>query len=53
MTTWMWLEFAVIIAVVIVMSWAGARFDVWCMQRQARKQTEQQRIVDILKQRAE
>jgi phage portal protein BeeE len=49
MTVIMWLEFAAIIAVVIVISWAGARFDIACMQRQARKQAERQRLLNILK----
>jgi hypothetical protein len=48
MTAYMWLEFAGLIVLVVTMSWAGARFDIYCMQRQARRQAEQQRIVDLL-----
>ena len=49
MTAIMWLEFAGLIVLVIVMSWAGARFDIACMQRQARKQAERQRLLDVLR----
>ena len=49
MTIWMWAEFAGLIVLVIVMSYAGARFDIYCMQRQARKQAEQQRLLNILR----
>jgi hypothetical protein len=48
MTLYMWLEFVGLIVLVVVMSWAGARFDTYCMQRQARKLAEQQRIVEVL-----
>jgi hypothetical protein len=48
MTTWMWLEFAGLIVLVVVISWAGARLDIACMQRLARKQAEQQRVLDLL-----
>jgi phage portal protein BeeE len=49
MTLSMWLEFVAIIVLVIAMSYAGARFDIYSMQRQARKQHEQQRLIDTLK----
>ena len=51
MTWYMWLEFAMLIAVVIAMSWVGARLDIACMQRQARRQAEQQRVIDVLRRR--
>jgi hypothetical protein len=49
MTIWMWAEFATLIAVVVAVSYAGARFDIYCMQRQARKQAERQRLLDVLR----
>jgi hypothetical protein len=49
MTLYLWLEFVAIIVLVIAMSYAGARFDMYCMQRQARKLAEQQRVLDLLR----
>ncbi len=45
----MWIEAGVLIALVVFLAYIAAQWDIARMRRQAEKQAEQDRIVDVLK----